>query len=148
VAEIDPKIRRAFLRLQDLVGEQPVTPRLSESDVAKVVERAHRATEGPWRYELDDNPDYSAFGTHIAVGPYGRDKHVVGTYSDWGDQAPTPDDMDFIAHARADVPALAHEWRRLRAALSQIQEGFINGHDLARADMMRIAEEALKASGS
>lgn len=77
------------------------------------------ATEGPWRaavvarYVDDDGCERGKGGIYPA-GPMGPPPLFV-----------TPDwlaaDAEFIAHARADVPALLAEVRRLRAAAERVR---------------------------
>lgn len=77
-------------------------------DLGAIEARANAASRGPWEhgmeYEQQDPGDYvsTAWGGIVVCS----------------DQAPTPADAEFIAHAREDVPTLAAEVRRLRAALS------------------------------
>lgn len=70
---------------------------MTEDDLRTIEARANAATPGPW------------FGQ--STGVYGDGFHLVGRAPD---TAAT--DLEFIAAARADVPALVAEVRRLRAA--------------------------------
>ena len=83
-------------------------------DLGPIKERAERATEGPWVF------DRKATGGEASPSLFSNAKIL-------GDLAPMPittgtpfwtdSDFDFIAHARADIPALVAEVEALRAAL-------------------------------
>jgi hypothetical protein len=69
-------------------------------DLAAIKARADAATEGPWA--PDRNGVHNQRGECVAL-TYHANKHA---------------DAEFIAHARADVPALFAEVERLREVLS------------------------------
>lgn len=83
--------------------------------------RCVAATEGPWAPWLDqDGADHMQgmlmVGNAAAVIPDGAlsvedvdVNPIAHTY--------TPEDREFVAHAREDIPALLYEVERLRAAL-------------------------------
>ena len=62
--------------------------------------RLNPATKGPWTHDDDDG---------VVNGP------IYGTYISWESW---PEDANFIAHAREDIPALLAEIDRLRGELS------------------------------
>jgi len=94
------------------------------AELDAIAERSERATPGPWRSgsggvlfarccDPMDNPVgmyASPYG--IAVGPCWK---PAGGYLPDDEVAPT---ADFIASARADVPALVAEVRQLRSQLN------------------------------
>lgn len=86
-------------------------------DLRPIRERAEAATAGPWRVA----PEY--------CGPDGQGVYQVesgGCVCEVGDPYPRGgnrpgESMRFIAHARADVPALLAEVERLRGLLAEAQ---------------------------
>ena len=74
-------------------------------DLKAIRERAAKATDGQW-YRNADNDVVDD-----------RDAPICGTY---GIQR-SGDDAEFIAHARADVPALCAEVERLRAEVERLR---------------------------
>lgn len=81
---------------------------MSEQELAAIRERVAKATPGSWRVVRQDQHDPAATNTVAHI----RGLVVEGPYSAIG----CGDEADFIAHARADVPALLAEIDRLRAA--------------------------------
>ena len=92
---------------------------MTPEDLDAIEKRAEAATKGPWEWH----------GTATTVP---NKRRVMLRFLD-GDRptgipisapnssiAPQSDDATFIEHARADVPALVAEVRRLRAALHRI----------------------------
>lgn len=98
-------------------------------DLGPIKERAERATKGPWlsswtnplphlEGQLDDTIVYSTDATIQE-----KDRCVVGTlWYDGPNAACKQNDANFIAHARADIPALVAEVEALRAALGAERE--------------------------
>ncbi len=76
-----------------------------------ILARCERATRGPW-VSLVEGRDFTSGSNFIRTGDgeRGPDLEVSGA---------TPEDLDFIACARQDVPILVAEVRRLRALLSR-----------------------------
>lgn len=78
---------------------------ITNEDLKAIRERAEKATSGPWRTEWGHDEFRSR-------------KKVVGTRIICGMQfelhMPIPNDAEFIAHARTDVPALLDEIERLK----------------------------------
>lgn len=82
---------------------------LSELEIAEIDSRCSKATPGPWAPFIEGR-DHTSGSSFIMTGPKeapGEDIELTGA---------TPDDLDFIANARQDVPRLIAEVRRLRAA--------------------------------
>lgn len=76
--------------------------------------RANAATPGPW-YQGRDDRRYEDSGhafTH-------EDMNHSDSYDVFPDAA-NPEDAEFVAHARTDVPALVATLRRLDAALTEL----------------------------
>lgn len=76
----------------------------------EIIARCNRATPGPWRSRVEGR-DHTSGSSFIMTGPdgaRGEDIELSGA---------TPDDQDFIAHARQDVPRLVQEIQRLRSLL-------------------------------
>ena len=76
---------------------------LSEQELAAIEARAEAATEGPWAARFDGQRQ-GIFVAHRSVILF-----------DVGHVRPTTPDADFIANARADVPRLIAEVRRLQS---------------------------------
>jgi hypothetical protein len=85
-------------------------------DLDAIEARAEAATEGPWQYDgmpLREDAEYG----HIVTGggtPGSMREHQICWVGETLNLR-APEDAEFIAHARADVPALLAEVRRLRA---------------------------------
>lgn len=99
---------------------------MNELDLSAIDARAKAATPGPWTYEYTPNGPCGAkcyadmiFSEHkypptnIARRP---------GYDSGGPRQETIN-ADFIAHARADVPALVAEIKRLRTLLAEKVDG-------------------------
>ncbi len=106
----------------------PLEPQMSDLDLDAIERRAAAATPGPWFSEAADHSQerwVSTRETEARIGYRGwqglaaangcEDDPVAGALVARCNAA-------FIAHARADVPALIAEVRRLRAALAEMQE--------------------------
>jgi hypothetical protein len=81
---------------------------ISPDELAEIQARADRASSAPWTSMIEGR-DHTSGSSFIMVGlPTARreDMEISGA---------TADDLDFIAHARQDVPRLLGEIRRLRA---------------------------------
>lgn len=95
-------------------------------DLDAIRARCEKATAGPWLTESPgvhtDGPAKGwARGSVIAATAPGKDNRVYATPS--GGTYPSAD-LNFIAHARTDVPALVSECKRLREALAEIRDTF------------------------
>ena len=142
----------------------PDLPILDGDAITKIEARASAASAGPWKvyktpftltelgrqqgFKEDRKSVVNAIGqtwdhpqlkgpmaivttTH---GPYYDPQHAVKIEDD---------DADFIAHAREDVPALCHDWRVLRAALSKADEIVIEAIQV-KADLQSQLEQVTK----
>lgn len=77
---------------------------MTDQDLDRLEALANAATKGPW--------------TLIGGGEYVTGVGVVVAPDDGG---VTPEDAEFIAHARTDVPALIAEVERLRAQIERVR---------------------------
>lgn len=102
-------------------------------DLEAIEARERKATKGPWESissSLDGTrqcmvlvPVKNEDGLRYAVASATDElKPTAGFYSAFDEQSPgeAHANMDFIAHAREDIPALIAEVRRLREALREI----------------------------
>jgi hypothetical protein len=95
---------------------------MTEAELAAIEKRAEAATLGPW-------------DTEIAVDPYAHtypwlrvhDSEFVEVAGIINNDPSVERNLDFIAHARQDVPALVAEVRRLRAALLETAQFEMHG---------------------
>lgn len=88
-------------------------------DLEAIKKRAESATPGPWEWEPPSEDPYPMYDESL-IGPVlDGEKFPVQVLSGWGYDASgtncEPQDREFIAHARTDVPALVAEVERLRA---------------------------------
>lgn len=88
---------------------------ISDEELAAMELRASNATSGPWQSFVEGR-DHHSGDSFIRTG--GLDDEApdmyVTLYLDAKPTPATPDDLDFIAAARQDVPRLVAEIRRLR----------------------------------
>ena len=90
---------------------------LTDADLDAIEQRANAASEGPWSQDSDD-PGL-VWGEQRSSG----DGYWSLFASETGhDATAQPQDAEFIAHARTDVPALLAEVRRLRAMEQRVRE--------------------------
>lgn len=100
---------------------------LTDDQLAEIRKRADAATPGPWEWWYDDDGVWAVslgqerqcaeiFGPHVYVSLNGALQIYLGAESRTGCMA--EGDEEFIAHARADVPALLDEIARLKAELT------------------------------
>ena len=103
-------------------------------DLEAIKKRAESATPGPWEWEPPSEDPYPMYDESL-IGPVlDGEKFPVQVLSGWGYDASgtncEPQDREFIAHARTDVPALVAEVERLRAERADIWDaGFEVGWD-------------------
>lgn len=85
---------------------------LDDNELLEMEASVDAASPGPWSAFLEgrDHVSGSSF-IRVGEGPDRRDDIEMS--------GATPADLDFIAHARQDVPLLVEEVRRLRALLSE-----------------------------
>lgn len=78
---------------------------MTEDELKAIEDRANAATEGPWLV-----PEKGYDGDDLIIG---KDKFRVAGYCCCGGFT-LQEDADFVSDARADIPALIAEVRRLR----------------------------------
>jgi hypothetical protein len=89
---------------------------MNEQELQAIEERANAATPGPWT--VDDHPnDFAVIAPHPV-----ESGNTYIAFIDGGLSNDSRRDGAFIAHARADVPALIAEVRSLRAKLDAVHE--------------------------
>jgi len=87
---------------------------MSERELRAIESRAKSASPGPWVVRGNAIIQPQGMGRHV-------DREILL------DKNLEPRDLEFIAHARQDVPALAAEVRRLRAALEKLRQKHRSG---------------------
>jgi hypothetical protein len=92
---------------------------VTEKHINQIKERLNKTTIAPWVASIEgrDHESGSHFimtgipaGEHIWQEKRGEDFEISGA---------TIDDLDFIAHARQDIPSLIEEIERLKALLKK-----------------------------
>jgi hypothetical protein len=95
---------------------------LTDAELDQIEDRAQRATPGPWTPKLETREGIGG-ASYIELDPGAdNDAELYLTYSPVDRISPNAAmdaDLDFIAHARTDVPRLAAEVRRLRTTPSK-----------------------------
>jgi hypothetical protein len=89
---------------------------ISEEELRIIEDRAVSATAGPWRSFIEGRDHLGGDDFIRTGGPVGASPDMYVTLSDQNDGSPLPakaNDLDFIAAARQDIPALVAEIRRL-----------------------------------
>jgi hypothetical protein len=84
-----------------------MTEPLSLESLSEIEVRSSRAMPGPWKSYIEGR-DHQSGDSFIRTTA--KDIYLTGA---------SPDDQDFIANARQDIPALIQEIRRLQALLKQ-----------------------------
>lgn len=79
---------------------------ITQERINQIRVRLQLATPGPWKSFIEGRDH---FGGSSIVRTSGEDLEILGA---------TGEDIDFIAHARQDVPELLAEVERLRALLA------------------------------
>ena len=91
--------------------------KLTQSELEAIAKRAEVATEGPWKWDVEER------------GLWNDDQNVACVVSikgeTWFDMHET--DADFIAHAREDIPRLLAEIRRLKTIVNNVREEAYDG---------------------
>jgi hypothetical protein len=82
---------------------------LTDSDLDEMQQRVDAASEGPWRSFIEGR-DHTSGDDFIHIGTHDEPDMYVTRDTKPADAA----DLDFIAHARQDIPRLISEVRRLR----------------------------------
>lgn len=99
--------------------------------IAEIEKRAQTATRGPWEVEkyYHDEP-YDEYIKSAAIIVHKDESNYTITRNDWSN--PLEADLNFIAHAREDIPyllaQLAESQRRADAAVEDMKR--INGLDM------------------
>ena len=93
--------------------------------------RANAATEGPWEWEGEAKAEWEIGANSLVPSRRPDDPVLYGYgYDASGIEVKTPADAEFIAHARADVPALV---AALRAVLKLHKPGrTFHGHGFSQ----------------
>jgi hypothetical protein len=91
--------------------------KLTQEQLEAIRQRAEHATPGPWKEDDVTGALVSDIGEDVAVfdaGPYiyAHDR--------------TEANMEFIAHARTDIPALLEHIAELEAELARLKDALIN----------------------
>lgn len=111
------------------------TSALTDQQIDEIEAREKAATAGPWGfYDGDNYADVAADLAMTGRGSYSYREKIARLEDEtyWDDSAHEDDDEErapeqmaanaaFIAHARADVPALLAEVRRLRARVAELE---------------------------
>lgn len=107
---------------------------MNTEQLAEIKARCDAATPGTWDYEAFTDSDYGE-GYEVASP---EDHH-------WIAQCLVERNADFIAHARADIPALLSEVERLRTALLEIVEDdpWVPKSKIGRRNNIDVAKRAL-----
>jgi hypothetical protein len=114
---------------------------INDAELLAIRDRCEKATAGPWtwgdsRRSEEDRAQDEAAGIDVDAGKETYERSWLHTYEtefvvlgcesadileeqDPGDYRPSPDDADFIAHARMDVPALLAWVDHLRLAIAE-----------------------------
>jgi len=120
---------------------------LTEKQLKEIEERASKATPGPWTLDIN-----YLVGFPPKTRPTGESIMLLEETCRAGSAEADDANMEFIAHAREDVPALLEEVKRLQAKQA-IWENCIhtNGtsteqqkHEVARLQEALIEERAAK----
>lgn len=92
---------------------------LSEEELQAIEERANATTPGPW-VSYFEGRDHTSGESFIQAATQDLYLHAEDYKGGGGHFCA---DLDFIAHARQDVPRLIAEVRRLRSCLPREGEG-------------------------
>jgi len=76
-----------------------------ESMLAEIETREQAATPGPWELSPEEIESFDDGKTYEVIGPAQIDA-ILTVEMPNGFYYPSQTDLDFIAHARADIPAL------------------------------------------
>lgn len=89
---------------------------MTEEQLKEIQKRANAASPGPW---FDH---YNKIWSQPECERLPDDANPVAwTDASHGDTPDRPDDTQFIAHAREDIPALIGEVRKLKALLKKLE---------------------------
>lgn len=102
------------------------TPILDESAVSEIEARANAATEGPWA--VWDSCSWRRIGTKEPFAD-GNVICPITQNDEHPDLLAKREDLEFVAHARADIPALCATVKHLRAEVEELSERLIKSAD-------------------
>jgi len=98
---------------------------ISSAELDAIDRRSNLASPSPWTAFVEGR-DHSSGDTFIKIGVEHDDTHdMYVTVSKAGEGTKTASaiDLDFIAHARQDIPRLIEEVRRLKRLLADSADG-------------------------
>jgi hypothetical protein len=94
---------------------------LTNVELDAIERRATNASTAPWEASIEGRDHNTGGDSFIWIGDHGDDLQMYIVLSSLtlgpGTHKPPDADIDFIANARQDVPALVAEVRRLRGRL-------------------------------
>jgi len=85
---------------------------MSDAELAAIDRRVPAATTGPWRSFVEGR-DHTSGDSFLRIGEPNDGEPDM--YLSRETAPASSDDVDFVAHARQDIPRLLAEVRRLRA---------------------------------
>lgn len=98
---------------------------MTELELAEIEARAAAATPGRWYYTTDGDYDEWADASLEWISqlwstddPEGLPGKAIASF----EEEATSEDAEFLAHARADIPALVAEVRRLQGAEAELRQ--------------------------
>ncbi len=102
---------------------------LSPEALAAIKERESKATPGPWVadeavFDITTSPDENGFAEHIVVGHVDKDTWQWESGEDGLYTIGRPENREFVAHSRQDVPTLVAEVERLQKQLSETRKWY------------------------
>jgi hypothetical protein len=89
---------------------------IPNEDLEDISHRARLASVGPW-IAFVEGRDHHSGDSFIRIGDPESDMYVTKSQTGLPSLPVSAEDLDFIAHARQDVPRLLDEVRRLRALI-------------------------------
>lgn len=118
--------------------------------IKEIRARCDSATPGPWEEEkyYHGEPYEQYIKSAAVIANKGESAYTI-TRNDWSN--PVEADLDFIAHAREDIPYLLREIDRLRQWINDLQSGmYVNcvycGHQYGPSETTPVSmADALKA---
>lgn len=108
--------------------------RPTDEQLAAIRERCDKATEGPWKAEVEIDGIYAGRPTVVVSSKRSSmlTRRVVNVSQTRKCVENEENNIEFIAHAREDIPLLLAEIEHLKWELShEYYEGFKHGHSKA-----------------